>query len=86
MLRRRSALLNLLKFAAVSNIQMSTFSPLAYRIQTGPLSRRVRFARIVPEWTRCARVDRMLVCEVHPVGFFGTRSTPASLVNKSRTG
>ena len=33
-------------FAAVSNIQMSTFSPLAYRIQTGPLSRRVRFARI----------------------------------------
>ena len=40
-----SALLGLQTFAGVPNIQMSTFSPLAYRVQTGQLGRRVRLVR-----------------------------------------
>ena len=40
---------------------MATFSPLAYRTQMGPLSRRVRFARSAYQVDVCARVDRLLV-------------------------
>ena len=49
MLRRRCALLRTLKFAGMPNGQASdffSFSPPVYRTQMGPLSRRVRFARI----------------------------------------
>ena len=59
-------------------VDVFSFSPLAYRVQMGRLSRQVRLVRIAYKWTRCAGADRMLglrraLCRLG----VGTRSSPS---------